>query len=150
MTVEPVVEFDRSVLGKEVDGGTFTITREKIVAFAKAAGETNPIYFDDAAAKKAGYASIIAPPTYVNTLIIGSGRPDPGVKFGTLGFHSGQNLENRLPVKPGDTIRAVTSLEDVYPKTGRAGTMVFIVWKTELTNQNGEVIAVARESFVRR
>ena len=72
------------------------------------------------------------------------------MKFGTLGFHSGQNLENRLPVSPGDTIRAVTSLEDVYPKTGRAGTMVFIVWKTELTNQSGAVVAVARESFVRR
>ena len=150
MTSEPVVSFDRSVLGKEVDGGSFEMTEEKLIAFATAVGETNPIYFDNEAAKAAGYDSIIAPPAFLNTLIIGSERPDPQVEFGTLGFHSGQALKVNLPVKPGDTIRAVTSLENVYAKTGRSGTMVFIVWKTTLINQNGAEVASAQESFVRR
>ena len=150
MVSEPVVEFDRSVLGQEIDGGTFEIDGAKLQAFAEAVGETNPIYSSEEAAKAAGYDSIIAPPAFLNTLIIGSGRPDPKVDFGTLTFHSGQALEVYCPVKAGDTIRAVTSLEDIYAKTGRSGTMVFIVWKTTLINQEDAQVAVARESFVRR
>ena len=154
MVSEPQVEFDRSVLGMEVEMGTFEVTRERILTFDRAVGETNPLFTDDEAARKAGYDSIIAPPTFVNLFVYpgpGSpGRPDPKIQHGTFGAQAGQALEYRLPVKPGDTIRAVTSLEDVYAKTGRSGTMVFAVWKTEMTNQAGEVVAISRESSFRR
>ncbi len=150
MTSQTQVEFDRSVLGQTVESGPFPITRERIDAFAKSAGETNPLYTDDEAAKAAGYDSIIAPPTFVNVFIIGGNRPDPKIQHGKLSFFASQALEYRLSVKAGDTLRGVTSLEDVYAKTGRSGTLVFAVWKTELVNQDGETVAVARESSVRR
>ena len=150
MTSQTQVEFDRSVLGREIDTGTFEVTREKLLAFSRAIGEANSIYSDDEVARKAGYDSIIALPTFVNVFIMGSGRPDPKIQHGTLTFHAGQSLEYRLPIKPGDSISTVTSLDDVYAKTGRAGTMVFAVWKTQMVNQKGEVVAVSRESFVRR
>ena len=150
MVTEPIVEFDRSILGLEVDGGTFEATKERILRFVKAVGETNPIFSDEQAAKEAGYDSVIAPPAFANLCILGSERPDPKVQFGNLSFFAGQALEYHLPIKPGDKITARTALEDVYPKTGRSGTMVFIVWRTVLTNQKGEVVATARESFVRR
>lgn len=150
MTSETQVEFDRTVLGKTVEAGPFPVTREHILAFTQAVGETNPLYTDDEAAREAGYGSVIAPPTFINLFIIGSNRPDPKIQHGTLGFFASQALESYLPVKPGDTLRLFTSLEDVYAKTGRSGTMVFAVWKTEVINQKAEVVAVARESFVRR
>ncbi|MBF8267473.1 MAG: dehydratase [Dehalococcoidia bacterium] len=150
MTSETQVEFDRAVLGKTLEIGPFPVTREHILAFTRAVGETNPLYTDDEAAREAGHDSIIAPPTFVNVFIIGSKRPDPKIQHGTLSFLASQALECCLSVKPGDTLRLFTSLEDVYAKTGRAGTMVFAVWKTEVVNQKAEVVAVARESFVRR
>src|SRR3546814_3868787 len=36
--------------------------------FAKATGETDPVYFDDAAARAAGHPSIPVPPTYFFSL----------------------------------------------------------------------------------
>ena len=150
MTSQPHVEFDRSVLGKEIDNGSFEVTRERVLAFARAIGEVSSIYSDDSVAQAAGYPSLIAPPTFVNTFIMGAGRPDPKIEHGTLTFHAGQSLECLLPIKPGDSIRTITSLDDVYAKTGRSGTMVFAVWKTQMFNQNGEVVAVSKESFVRR
>ncbi len=150
MTIEPVVEFDRTVLGKEVEGESVVVTREKILAFARAVGETNPLYTDDDAARQAGYPSLIAPPTFINSIRRDVVRPDPKIKHGTLTFFASQALEFHLPVKPGDIIRSVTSLEDVYAKTGRSGTMVFEVWKTEMLNQQGQVVAVSRQSMVHR
>ena len=150
MGTEPTIDYDRSVLGIEVPGEPITIDREKILAYAGAIGETNPLFIDDEAAMQAGYKSLMAPPSYINALILSSGRPDPKVNFGTLSFHSGQALETYLPIYPEDVISTTSSLEEVYAKTGRSGTMVFIVWKTQLFNQDGNLIAIARESFVRR
>ena len=144
------IEFDRSILGQQIHGESVLVTREKILAFARAVGETNPLYTDDDAARRAGYPSLIAPPTFVNFARRGAARPDPKIKHGTLSFFANQTLECLLPVKPGDTIRSVTSLEDVYAKTGRSGTMVFEVWKTEMINQDGQVVAISRDSTVHR
>ena len=53
-------------------------------------------------------------------------------------------------MRPGDTLETKTKLKEVYAKTGRSGKMVFAVWETSLTNQNGDTVALVRESFVRR
>jgi acyl dehydratase len=42
-----------------------TITRKDAQRYAKAADDLNPLYFDEDAAKAAGYRTIIAPPTYL-------------------------------------------------------------------------------------
>ena len=74
----------------------------------------------------------------------------PSGEFGDTGFFAGQAIESLRPVRVDDMLEATTRLKDVYAKTGRSGTLVFAVWKTELINQDDEVVAVARESFVRR
>ena len=53
MATEPTIDYDRSVLGKEVPGETITINREKILAYAAAIGEINPLFLDDEAAVQA-------------------------------------------------------------------------------------------------
>jgi hypothetical protein len=50
----------------------------------------------------------------------------------------------------GDSLSASTFLKEVYPKTGRTGTMVFMVWETVFTNQKGERVADVQESFAAR
>ena len=45
---------------------------------------------------------------------------------------------------------ASSHLKEVYPKTGRSGTMVFTVWETTFTNQDGLVVADVQESYASR
>ena len=50
----------------------------------------------------------------------------------------------------GDSLTASSHLKEVYPKTGRSGTMVFVVWETTFRNQKGQVVADVQESFAAR
>ena len=69
------VEFDRSLLGKEHLSGPFTVSEELIRDFCDAVGETDPIHTDEAAARQAGFSSIVAPPTFVHYLRPGHDYP---------------------------------------------------------------------------
>ena len=78
------------------------------------------------------------------------GREEGDGIGGGGGMHAGEVIENLVPVYAGDVLTAKTALKDVYAKTGRTGTMVFVVWKTSFTNQRGEKVADVQESFMRR
>ena len=65
-------------------------------------------------------------------------------------MHAGQRVQPKAPIVAGDQLTASSHLKEVYAKTGRSGTMVFVVWETIFTNQNNEVVADVQESFARR
>ena len=144
------MEYDRSLLGKEHRAGPFEVTRDLIRAFSDAIGETNPLYLDEAAAREAGHPTVLAPPALCTIFVRDVTIPDINLKFGRVRFHAGQVVEPRAPAFAGDSLIASSQLKEVYPKTGRSGTMVFIVWETTFTNQRGEVVAAVQESFAVR
>ena len=94
--------------------------------------------------------SVIAPPTFCNIFVDGLRRPDIKLEFGDFGLFASQAIENVSPIRPGDTLEARTRLQEVYSKTGRSGKMVFVVWETSFTNQQGETVVLVRDSFIRR
>lgn len=143
------LSYDRSLLGVEHRVGTFSVTREMIIGFALATGETDLAYVD-ATGRGSGTRCPVAPPTFCNVFMSEITRPDIKLKFGDIGFLAGLSIECGVVVRPGDTLDVVTSLKDVYAKTGRSGKMAFAVWETRFTNQLGETVAQAQESFVRR
>jgi hypothetical protein len=143
MSSEDEIKYDRSLLGVEHPIGTFHVTRELMLSFARATGETNPLFADE-------HGDIIAPPTFCNLFISGVARPDIKLEFGDTSFFASQAIECLAPIRPGDTLEARTKLKEVYAKTGRSGKIVFAVWETSFTNQRGEVVTLAQESFVRR
>ena len=51
-TDDPDLKFDRSLLGVDHDIGSFDVTKEMIVAFARSTGETAPQYLGEEAAKE--------------------------------------------------------------------------------------------------
>ena len=108
------------------------------------------MYTDEAAAKEAGYPDIIAPPVMTTIFIRGENFPDIKLKFGRMRFHASQTVQPVSPLVAGDSLMASSALKEVYPKTGRSGTMVFIVWETTFTNQRGETVAAVQESFAAR
>ena len=65
-------------------------------------------------------------------------------------MHAGQRVQSKAPIVAGDSLIASSHLKEVYPKTGRSGTMVFVVWETTFRNQDGVVVADVQESYASR
>lgn len=143
------IEFDRSVVGVDVEVGSMEVTREHIARYCDAVSEDNPLYTDEAFAAAGPHGGIIAPPGLLPTIPTQGGL-DPKVKFGNTTFASGVRLEMYAPVRPGDTITVRSQIKEVYPKTGRTGTMVFVVRRTSFRNQHGVDVGVQEFSAVHR
>jgi acyl dehydratase len=144
------LEYDTSWIGKEFDRYTYQVTKEEIVEFAQAIGETNPLYTDEAYAKTTPYGGLIAPPTFSVVFRSRANMPDLQLNYGKRGFDGGKECLFYTPVRPGDIITGVDRIAEVYEKTGRSGSMIFIVRESELTNQRGEKVAIIRQSLIRR
>ena len=144
------LEFDRSVLGVDVDIGEYHVTREEIIAYARALGETNPLYLDEEAAKAGPYGTVIAPAGFYTYMKF---KPGPNPKLtehqDRLGYMASQDVQYLEPIRAGDTISAKAQISEVYTKTGRTGRLIFVVTRTTYSNQHGRTIIVVESSNVR-
>ncbi|MEX2236555.1 MAG: MaoC family dehydratase N-terminal domain-containing protein [Dehalococcoidia bacterium] len=138
------LQFDRSWFDKDLDAGTFRITRDMILDYAKAIEDEQVI----AAAESS--EPLVASPLFCSILTGRDRLPDLGLKWGRRQFHAGQGYSSFAPVKEGDTLLAKSRLLDVYEKTGRSGRMVFTVFELTYRNQEGEKVAAIRQSMVRQ
>ncbi|HEV8717493.1 MAG TPA: MaoC family dehydratase N-terminal domain-containing protein [Candidatus Binatia bacterium] len=144
-------EFDRSIIGQVFDETTFPpITKEEILDFTAALGEKNPLYTDEVAATKGTYGGLTAPPTFVTKLRAKKFTPEHLPKFGKVGFDGGRDLEIYAPIRPGDVLTMRSTIHDIYEKTGRTGSMYFIVIRNEVANQKGEKVAVIDHRIMQR
>ncbi len=148
MTLE--LNYDRSLHEKEHRAGPFEITAEMIQAVNTSLGEKGPAFTSTDGARNEGFRGMIAPPTLCSIFVREVQLPDVGIDFGKTQMHAGQRVQPIAPIYAGDTVTASSHLKDVYAKTGRSGTMVFIVWETTFRNQDGQVVAEVQESFARR
>ena len=142
-------EYDHSLYGVEHESGPFEVTPEIIAIYTRSIGEVNPICVDADAARSAGFANLVAPPTLCALFERGE-LPDIKLQFGRRQFHGGQRVEPRATIVAGDELTASSHLKDVYTKTGRSGTMVHVVWETTFRNQDGVVVADVQRSQVVR
>lgn len=145
-----VLAYDESLIGKEFDRYSYDVTKEQIVEFSNALGETNPLYTDESYATHTPYGGIIAPPTFCVSFRSEAPMPDLKLNYGKRGFDGGKECRFVKPIRPGDTITGVDRIAEVYEKTGRSGNMIFIVRESEFTNQDGDTVAVIRQSLIRR
>lgn len=117
-----------------------------IAKFARAIGENNPIYFDEAYARTTRFGGIIAPPTYASRFIT---PLLPGEMFDfdlplKRALHSDDIAENYIPVRPGDTITTTARYADVFLKQGRSGPLLFQAADLTCVNQRGQRVALIR------
>ncbi|WP_068402071.1 FAS1-like dehydratase domain-containing protein [Kribbia dieselivorans] len=96
---------------------TYTVGREKIREFAAAVGATDPLHVDVEAARRAGYADVIAPPTFavlISQLCDAQFVTDPeaGVDFSRV-VHGEQSFDHQRPLVAGDEIVGVLTIESV-------------------------------------
>ena len=143
---------DKKWIGHELPPSVLEIERSRLRFFAKAIGETDPVYTDVSAAKDAGYPDLPAPPTFLFAAELDSGAVDAllerlGVPVAKL-LHGEQGFTHHAPACAGDTVTVRSRIEDIYDK--KNGALEFVVKTSCATNQRGEVVAEMRTVMVCR
>jgi acyl dehydratase len=145
-------DIDRAVVGREYDSMTYPpVTAADLIAYARSLGVEDPIYLDEAAAAAGPYRGLVAFPTYVVKLRGGVFLPPEVTKEMTrAGFDAGKDIELGEPIRPGDVLTASSRITEIYDKTGRSGTMTFLVFRHEIRNQRDELVANVDNRLMQR
>jgi len=119
---------NQHLVGKESAPATVQVDRARIRQFARSVGLNDPAYFDDAAAKQAGYPSLIGPPTLPIALgqdvDPGGGRmPELKWNVATL-LHEGTEIIYDRPIFAGDTLTMKSQLKSITRREGKSGARV--------------------------
>jgi hypothetical protein len=107
---------------------------QNLLDYARACGETDPRYVDPA------HPDFQAPVNFATRYHGARMLPEDFPKFDMrIMIDAGKAMEWVSPIRPGDTLTANSQLHDIYEKTGRSGTMMFLVHRMEFFNQKGEL-----------
>jgi acyl dehydratase len=137
----------RALVGSETEPVVYDIERGAIRKFAKAIGDENPAYYDDAAARRAGYRGMVAPPTFLRVLIPGPEKTPFPEPFDRV-LDGGSEYRFEEPLIAGDRITVVSRLAELYEKHGRLGTMLFKIREIRYENQHGRIAATQRSTII--
>ena len=129
-----------AAIGKTYAPTTYAVGREKIREYASAVGETNPLHHDVDAARRAGYADVVAPPMFAVVYASRSVAPvlfDPevGIDFAHM-LHAAQEFVWGPVVVAGDEITTTASVKGISERGG----MSFFVFETVSQNQREETV----------
>lgn len=143
---------DRRKIGHEFPSFTVDVEKGRLRFFAKAIGETNPIYTDESAAHAAGYPAIPAPPTFMFSVDLDGPELLPIIGLLDLDIgrvlHGSQEFDYLAQIFAGDSITQQCRIVDIYDK--KAGALEFVVQESSYTNQNGDLVGKARQTLVYR
>jgi acyl dehydratase len=141
---------NQALKGKEYQEVSFTVERDRVVQFADAIGEGNPVFRDTEAAKSLGYEDELAPPTFITVLqILTSGQvvldQELGLNY-ALVVHAEQEYEWHRPAHVGDGLSALPRIADIYAK----GPNEFVLIESDVKDQSGATVAVMRTTLLSR
>ncbi|WP_104473982.1 MaoC family dehydratase N-terminal domain-containing protein [Microterricola pindariensis] len=128
----------------------YLVGREKVREFARAVFATNPINLDPEAARAAGHADIVAPPTFAvvvqeRTLAQLLAEPDAGIDFSRV-VHGDQRFSYSRPIVAGDELTATLRVASV--KT--LGPHAMVTAESTITDAAGEHVVTAISTLVVR
>lgn len=131
---------DRKFIGLELPPQVIEVEKAPIRSFARAIGDSNPMYTDETAARAAGYRALVAPPTFAFCLNM--------MAFEQFGFiemlgvdprrilHGEQSFTYHAVICAGDVLTLRLRCADIYERKG--GALEFVVHETKVTNADGE------------
>lgn len=130
--------------------GPYAVDAALIAAFAAAVGASDPVHTDPEAARAAGYADVIAPPTLAVRFAQQSDRayvadPEAGIDFSRV-VHGEQRFVHHRPITAGDEVLGAVTVDQVRSAGGHA----MVTTRTELTTTTGEALATCTSTIVVR
>ena len=142
---------DRSATGRESKPLVNEVEKGAIRRFAEALGETNPIHFDEGAARAAGHRSIVAPLTFPSALRAGSDlREGLMLAPGKHLLQAEQSYEYWKPIVAGDRITVRSKIAEVSQRPTPSGPADVVVIEDEGRDEQGELVFRGRQLLVVR
>jgi acyl dehydratase len=151
----------RALIGQVSEERSGTVYKKEFQRWAAAVGDLNPLYFDDEAARAAGYREAVMPPMFLsqvlnNVTFLDSLRPD-GISGDRIllplperRMAGGEETFFYQPVYPGDVLTSRRTLADLTEKRGRSGAFVLVTWEVTYHNQDGDLVAKSTTSMIAR
>lgn len=149
----------KQYVGKQYAPHIRHVEQGAIRRYAEAIEDDNPLYCDEEYTRQSRYDAIIAPPAFFGWPKKAGGMPEAMVEvraaLGKAGYgrvlDGGISYEFNQPVCEGDTLVASMKVKDIYEREGKSGTkMIFSVFETSYTNQNGDLVAKAYHTLIYR
>lgn len=137
-------ELREAWVGYEFDTAEFTVKADDALEWARACGEQDPRFTDPER------PDFQAPPTFPAHFVGRKVFPEGFPRFGGNAFDAGKCVIAHAPVRPGDVLTAHSSIADIYEKTGRSGSMLFVVHRMAFESQRGEPVSVVDWKLVYR
>ena len=131
-------------------GEPYEVSRVKIAEFADAIGEPSELCRDKAAAQRAGYPDVIAPPTLAIVIAMAStasmhSEPGLGLDYSMV-VHGEESFSHSRPLHAGDVVVATTTVESIRA----LGAMSMLVTSTDISTTDGEHVCTAKSTLVER
>ncbi len=141
---------DRSLIGRESEPVVHEVEKGAVQRFAEAIGDPNPIYADEAAARAAGFPSIVAPPTFPVVLTTNE-RFRHSLDLGTRSIIQGeQQFEYSRPIVAGDRLTVRSKVADVQERASASGPMDVLVIEDEGRDDKGGLVFRTRAMLILR
>jgi acyl dehydratase len=129
-------------------------TRDNIKNFADAIGDANPLWINEAYARKSRFGGIVAPPAFLFNINHGSGpalapfgQPPPA---DLALLYTGAELEFFRPIRLGDEITVRGKSTGIERKQSKSlGPMLFATGEAYYYNQRQELIGIIRTTNCR-
>lgn len=146
----------QSMIGMWAEPVVLEVERGAIARYADAIDDPNPLYRDEEYARNSKYGSIIAPPGFFGWPV-GGGDIEAGMsrvvgavaEAGMLRIlDGGIELNFYVPVRAGDTLVTYGKLADAREKQTSQGKMLFLIIEQKYLNQDGALVAVARQTLI--
>lgn len=145
-------------IGKEYDlsSQSFLVeaTRDSIKNFADAVGDANPLWINEAYAKRSRFGGIIAPPTFLYNINHGStpalAAPGQPMPMNLPILYAGAELEFFRPIRLGDPFAVKGKSTGIERKESKSlGPMLFATGEAYYYNQKKELIGLIRTTICR-
>jgi acyl dehydratase len=137
---------DKRHIGHTMPRYTVDVEKGRLRFFAKAIGQADPVYSDEAAARDAGHPALPVPPTFLFCLEMDAPNPAAvrellGIDIGRV-LHGEQSFTYHAMAYAGDRLEFEQRIADIYDK--KNGALEFVVRETRITNQRGALVAELR------
>ncbi|MFI0351311.1 MaoC family dehydratase N-terminal domain-containing protein [Actinomadura sp. 9N407] len=141
-----------NAVGLHTPPSTVLVERGRLRLFAKAIGESGPVYTDVEAAHQAGHRDLLVPPTFLFCLEMD--RPDPFAFLKEVGIdlnnvlHGEQSFTYHAMSFAGDELTFESHISDDRERKGR--TLRFLTRRTRVTRADEPIADLSNVIVVRQ
>lgn len=163
---EALLESIRTSIGTETTHSLGVVTALTIRRYARAIGESNPLYYDAEYARSRGHADIVAPPNLVTaisswdegpaaadlrtdgtpTTVQLQGLPTGGVRV----MGGGEDMAFHAPITAGTTVVERSTMIDAELRQGRSGQFIVVSYRHEFVDDDGHPLVTSTRKVLLR